>query len=93
MHDRLEKLKTYLAREGCKTIQRPVGMLENPFISPGSIYNEEIWDGGTLWSIKGPVALSEEKGCGDLREAVTSCGVGSLINFLKFQGKMGRSRL
>ncbi len=66
-------------------LKSPVGFIKYPFIDPGSVYDGNVWDWDTYWSVYALLPLSERLRGGELREKIIEHAKGNVLNMLDFQ--------
>ena len=73
-------------RQNIHTILKPpVGFIRYPFIDPGSVYDGNVWDWDTYWSVYALLPLSKELEDPALREKIIGHAKGNVLNMLDFQ--------
>ena len=73
-------------KENLETVLKsPVGFIRYPFIDPGSVYDGNVWDWDTYWSVYALLPLSMELGDKALRERIIEHAKGNVLNMLDFQ--------
>ena len=65
-------------------LKEPRSFIHYPFIDPGSVYDGNVWDWDTYWSVYGLLSLADELPA-DLREQVLAHAKGNIYNFLDHQ--------
>ncbi|GAT32278.1 putative isomerase [Terrimicrobium sacchariphilum] len=82
------KIEDYIASQIGTTLRNPMGILEHPFIVPGGIFHDELWDWDSFWIAKGlllcPAFFSHES-----RATWAAHAVGSWRNFFESQAPNG----
>jgi putative isomerase len=80
-----ERIYGYLEEHVGKVLKKPVGFISHPFIDPGSVYDGNVWDWDTYWSVYGLLPLSDRLKGGALREQILTHAIGNVQNFLEWQ--------
>ena len=60
----------YIDRNIGKVLKDPVGFIHYPFIDPGSVYDGNVWDWDTYWSVYGLLPLADQLSLPDARERI-----------------------
>ena len=63
-------------------LKPPVGFIRFPFIDPGSVYDGNVWDWDTYWSVYALLPLSRDLKGGVLRERIVEHAKGNVLNML-----------
>ena len=66
-------------------LKKPVGFIRYPFIDPGSVYDGNVWDWDTYWSVYGLFNLVDRFSDITLREKIIEHAKGNVKNFLDHQ--------
>lgn len=82
-------LIAHFLRAAPALFREPAGALRHPFVVPGSIYGQELWDWDSYWTTLGILRLAAATCDADLRERALRHGRGSLLNFLAHQHASG----
>ncbi len=69
-------------------LREPGGFLRHPFVVPGGLYRDELWDWDSYWIVKGLLPLMEEADA-DSREQFLRHAKGSWLNFMENQSENG----
>ncbi len=77
-------LKKYIIGNVDKLLKEPRAFIKYPFIDPGSVYDGNIWDWDTYWSVYGLLGLFDEFSK-DLQEKLIKHCKGNVYNFLDHQ--------
>jgi len=80
-----KKIKEYVFDHINMVLKEPKGFIKYPFIDPGSVYDGNVWDWDTYWSVYGLLPLVDD--CGDeaLKEKVILHAKGNVQNFFDHQ--------
>jgi putative isomerase len=70
-------------------MRSPSGVLRHPFIVPGALYAQELWDWDSYWTTLGLLRLAKATGSLELRARTLRHGRGSLLNFFAHQAPCG----
>lgn len=80
----IDKIKEYLKQNITNILKEPREFIRYPFIDPGSVYNGNVWDWDTYWSVYGLFSLFDE--LDDLlKEKIIVHSKGNVFNFLDHQ--------
>ena len=87
-----EKLTTYetlieqYVDQNAKTIlKEPHSFITYPFIDPGSVYDGNVWDWDTYWSVYGLLDYCKRRGDDDFYKEVIEHAKGNVRNFMHHQ--------
>ena len=75
----------YIKENLTTVLKPPVGFIRYPFIDPGSVYDGNVWDWDTYWSVYALLPLSKELKDKALRERIIEHAKGNVLNMLDFQ--------
>ena len=83
-------LREYIAQKAPTALKQPNTCLPHPFVDPGSIYNGNLWDWDSFWSVYALINLAgpgegEETPLHALRERILHHAKGNIHNFFAFQ--------
>jgi putative isomerase len=81
-----ELIKDYLMNNLSRVLKNPHGCIKHPFIDPGSVYNGNLWDWDTFWTVYTLVNISENVDKRDEpKKVLIDHSQGNVLNFLEFQ--------
>ena len=80
-----ERIFTYIDEHIEKVLKAPVGFIHYPFIDPGSVYDGNVWDWDTYWSVYGLLPLTKRLSMPDARARILTHARGNVLNFLDWQ--------
>ncbi len=66
-------------------LKKPVGFIKYPFIDPGSVYDGNVWDWDTYWSVYGLLPLTDRFKDPTLKERIIEHARGNVLNFFDHQ--------
>lgn len=66
-------------------LKKPVGFIKYPFIDPGSVYDGNVWDWDTYWSVYGLLNVVDQFADVTLRDRILEHAKGNVRNFLDHQ--------
>ena len=66
-------------------LKAPRSFIRYPFIDPGSVYDGNVWDWDTYWSVYGLLPLIKSTGDKELMERVITHAKGNVANFFDHQ--------
>ncbi|GHV26951.1 hypothetical protein FACS18948_3530 [Clostridia bacterium] len=82
-HKTLDNIRAYIDLNDARIFKDAGGVFKYPFIDPGSVYDGNLWDWDSYWTI---YALTAHRP-GDAR--VAKHAMGGVLNFLSFQADDG----
>ena len=62
-----------------------MGFIHYPFIDPGSVYDGNVWDWDTFWSVYGLLNLAKKLKGGALEDKIIEHAKGNVRNFMDHQ--------
>ncbi len=80
-----ERIFDYIDRNIGGVLKEPVGFIRHPFIDPGSVYDGNVWDWDTYWSVYGLLPLADRLSLPDARDRIVTHAKGNVLNFLDWQ--------
>ncbi len=90
--ERERRLREYFMASIPLVLKKPAGVLNHPFIDPGSIYRGNLWDWDSFWASYGILNLMDARpgearidGESDLRELCLEHAAGNVANFFDRQ--------
>jgi putative isomerase len=87
--DASTEILSYLEHAAKGLLRPAAGQLKHPFIVPGAIYGNELWDWDSYWTARGMLELADQLDDDALRKRVLSHGVGCIRNFFEHQSANG----
>ncbi len=87
MENDMKPILAYLKERVPGVFKRPGKRFEYPFIDPGSIYDGNLWDWDTYWTVYALIAYTKTHPSDEtaFREKLILHGMGNVLNFLAFQ--------
>ena len=87
MENTIAPILGYLRERIPGVFKQPSKRFPYPFIDPGSIYDGNLWDWDTYWTVYGLIAYADTHPADEasFREKLTLHGKGNVRNFLAFQ--------
>ncbi len=82
-------LLSFLSKASPALLRAPAGLLRHPFIVPGAIYCNELWDWDSYWTTCGLLEIARRLDDKAMRLRMLDYGKGSLFNLLEHQGASG----
>lgn len=79
-----ERIREYVLEHIEEILKRPRAFLRYPFIDPGSVYDGNLWDWDSYWSVYGLLPLMDYLN-GELQERVLTHAKGNVLNFFDHQ--------
>lgn len=80
-----EKIRKFIMEKIQTVLKNPVGFIKYPFIDPGSVYDGNVWDWDTYWSVYGLLNLIDCIEDRELREKIICHAKGNIRNFFDHQ--------
>lgn len=84
----MSTLEEYFCRQLNSILRAPVGVMRHPFLVPGGLYQDELWDWDSFWVAKGFFAGRELLGPA-LNAELLDHAIGSWKNFFEQQVQNG----
>ncbi len=81
-------LEKHLVAQIGSIVRPPLGVLNHPFLVPGGIFHDELWDWDAFWVAKGFFAIQSHLE-DTLRESFLEHAMGSWKNFFEHQAPNG----
>ena len=81
----VDEIRSYVKEHTRDVLKKPRSFIHFPFIDPGSIYDGNVWDWDTYWSVYGFLNLLKDYSDQDLRDAVVEHAKGNVRNFFDHQ--------
>ncbi len=85
MEQDTSRIFTFIEENIEKVLKKPVGFIHYPFIDPGSVYDGNVWDWDTYWSVYGLLPLLDRFQDAGLKARVIEHAKGNVLNFLDWQ--------
>ncbi len=80
-----EPIFQYIKEKIPACLKKPVGFIPYPFIDPGSVYDGNVWDWDTYWSVYALLPLSKHLEDEALKAEILEHAKGNVRNMLHFQ--------
>ncbi len=80
-----ELLKKYVMEHTEDVLKYPRSFIRYPFIDPGSVYDGNVWDWDTYWSVYGFFNLAEAYEKDEVKEQLIKHAKGNIHNFMDHQ--------
>jgi putative isomerase len=83
----IKELRTYhfIEKNLDKIFKQPRSFIRYPFIDPGSVYNGNVWDWDTYWSVYGLISFAKHHKDDAFNEQLEKHSKGNVLNFLDHQ--------
>ena len=81
----MEEIRSFVKEHTGDVLKQPRSFIRFPFIDPGSIYDGNVWDWDTYWSVYGFLNLLEEYPDEEMRSAIVEHAKGNVRNFFDHQ--------
>lgn len=75
----------YIEKNVNTVLKQPVSFIRYPFIDPGSVYDGNVWDWDTYWSVYGLLGIVDRLKDRSLKEQIIEHAKGNVRNFLDHQ--------
>lgn len=86
MKDRYRKrLEAFVTEHTEEVLKQPRDFIRYPFIDPGSVYDGNVWDWDTFWSVYGLLNLADGYPDGGRKERLIEHAKGNIRNFFDHQ--------
>ncbi len=85
MADYEKKIRNFITENIPGVLKNPVSFIKYPFIDPGSVYDGNVWDWDTYWSVYGLLNLFEKEEDSSIKDKVVEHAKGNIYNFLDHQ--------
>ncbi|WP_246240951.1 MGH1-like glycoside hydrolase domain-containing protein [Anaerocolumna sedimenticola] len=85
MKEYQENIRKFINDTIPMVLKHPVSFIKYPFIDPGSVYDGNVWDWDTYWSVYGLLNLMDNESDPCLREKIIEHAKGNIYNFLDHQ--------
>ena len=80
-------LRNYIKDQIPNVLKQPNKTLKHPFVDPGSVYNGNLWDWDSFWTVYASFSFTD--GDAELKEALIEHAKGNILNFFDFQADDG----
>lgn len=80
-----ESIRSFVIDNTPKVLKNPVSFIKYPFIDPGSVYNGNVWDWDTYWSVYGFLNLADTYEDPTMRDKIIEHAKGNIYNFFDHQ--------
>lgn len=81
----VDEIRSFVKEHTGDVLKKPRSFIRFPFIDPGSIYDGNVWDWDTYWSVYGFLNLLDSYPDQDLRNAIVEHAKGNVRNFFDHQ--------
>lgn len=78
-------LRQYVLDNIDGVLKAPVSFIRHPFIDPGSVYDGNVWDWDTYWSVYGLLNIAKTGIDDEKKEKLLLHAKGNVLNFLDHQ--------
>ena len=79
-----EKIKEFVKENIETVLKEPHAFIKYPFIDPGSVYDGNVWDWDTYWSVYGLLAMMEDFDT-EIQRKIIQHAKGNVLNFFDHQ--------
>ncbi len=79
-----ERIRAYVLEHVEDILKQPRAFIHHPFVDPGSVYDGNLWDWDSYWSVYGLLNLMEHFD-EELQERVLTHAKGNVLNFFDHQ--------
>ncbi|MBN2641416.1 MAG: hypothetical protein JXR78_07180 [Victivallales bacterium] len=80
------KISDYVLGTAGDILKEPAGLLKHPYISPGGVYSDNLWDWDSYWTLLALLETASERNKTNVIEQVRPYAKGVFLNFLEHQG-------
>lgn len=80
-----QMLKHFVMEHTEGVLKNPRSFIRFPFIDPGSVYDGNVWDWDTFWSVYGFLNLADEYEDSSVKERLIEHAKGNIRNFFDHQ--------
>lgn len=77
-------IRSYIVENTEMILKQPRSFIRYPFIDPGSVYDGNVWDWDTYWSVYGLLGMMDSFDK-DLQDKILTHAKGNVLNFLDHQ--------
>ncbi len=77
-------IREYVQKNVSALLKEPRSFIRYPFIDPGSVYDGNVWDWDTYWSVYGLLGMMEDFPK-EMQEKIVEHARGNVMNFLDHQ--------
>lgn len=85
MEQKTDLLFQHINENVDKVFKEPRSFIHYPFIDPGSVYDGNVWDWDTYWSVYGLICFAQEKKDPEFDRKLIKHAKGNVFNFLDHQ--------
>lgn len=76
---------SYVEKNVENVLKQPRSFIKHPFIDPGSVYDGNVWDWDTYWSVYGFLNIADRFENAALKERIITHAKGNIYNFFDHQ--------
>jgi putative isomerase len=80
-----DRIYDYIEANTDKVLKKGRSFIKYPFIDPGSVYDGNVWDWDTYWSVYGLLPQADRIQGGRLKDKIVEHAKGNVRNFLDWQ--------
>ena len=81
-----ENITEYISKNADRVFKSPNDLFKYPFIDPGSVYDGNLWDWDSFWTVYALIAYERTLNDGGaFRKKLTEGAMGNVLNFFDFQ--------
>lgn len=89
INTKAHKISDYVLDSVQDILKEPSGILKHPYISPGGVYSDNLWDWDSYWTLLALLETAAAKNNAEIIEQITPYAKGVFLNFLEHQGDDG----
>lgn len=82
-------LRDFIMEHTEQVLKKPRSFIRYPFIDPGSVYDGNVWDWDTFWSVYGFLNLADQYPDPSMKKRLLEHSKGNVFNFLDHQMEDG----
>lgn len=85
MNEYEQSIRNFIMDNTTKVLKNPVRFIKYPFIDPGSVYDGNVWDWDTYWSVYGLLNMADTYEDSNTRDQIIEHAKGNIYNFFDHQ--------
>lgn len=89
MITKTHKISDYVLDSVQDILKEPSGILKHPYISPGGVYSDTLWDWDSYWTLLALLETAAKRNNSEIIEQISPYAKGVFLNYLEHQGDDG----
>lgn len=85
MNPHEKMIREFIKENTNQVLKEPVSFIKYPFIDPGSVYDGNVWDWDTYWSVYGLLNMADTYGDTSIKDKIILHAKGNIYNFFDHQ--------